>query len=288
MKIGICIVWFNPNKDDVLKKLNLIEKLNFPIVILDNSPIPLLDPKSIISNTITIKCFNKNIGIAAAQNEGIQFLKKLCVESILFLDQDSYFPNNKITDLINSYFKTKKNDDKFGGIGPSAINDYTKKTYEPRFTARKMIDIDLAIVPDLISSGSIIPISVFDDVGCFESELFIDGVDHEWCWRCVAKGYNFYLNTEIFLNHKLGEGDLVFFGFSFAIPKPIRTYYQYRNFIRLFPRSYVPKRWKLINLFKYLLKIPVYFIVSKDRFSFLKYSFKGIFDGFTNKSNSNI
>jgi rhamnosyltransferase len=41
----------------------------------------------------------------------------------------------------------------------------------------------------VITSGSFIPISIFNDVGFMREELFIDFVDIDWCLRARAKGY---------------------------------------------------------------------------------------------------
>ena len=47
----------------------------------------------------------------------------------------------------------------------------------------KIFSEDLTEVNELMSSTSLIPIEMFSKVGLLEETLFIDGVDHEWCWR---------------------------------------------------------------------------------------------------------
>ena len=40
-----------------------------------------------------------------------------------------------------------------------------------------------------ITSGSLMPMVIFDQCGWFEEELIIDSVDHEYCFRVRAQGY---------------------------------------------------------------------------------------------------
>ena len=61
-----------------------------------------------------------------------------------------------------------------------------------------------------------------------------------------------------------------------------KNYYQYRNYIKLVQRNYVPFRWKIINFVKYLIKIPYYTIFINGRLKYLKYILIGIAHGLFN------
>ena len=109
--------------------------------------------------------------------------------------------------------------------------------------------------------------------------LFIDGVDHEWCWRGRRDGYRFFIDEHTPLSHKLGEGDRYFIFRKVAIPTPFRTYYQFRNYFKLLKRSYVPIYWKCSNGFKYLIKMFYFPFFVAPRKEYLKNIFRGIKDG---------
>ena len=99
--------------------------------------------------------------------------------------------------------------------------------------------------------------SVFRDVGMMEDRLFIDLVDHEWCWRCGSYGYSIYMTHEVELNHKVGEKTKHFLGLQFIVSAPQRYYFKYRNALWLIKRDYVPTKWK----FKTVLRIVVEYLV---------------------------
>jgi rhamnosyltransferase len=64
----------------------------------------------------------------------------------------------------------------------------------------------------VITSGSIIPIKVLDDVGLMREELFIDFVDIEWCLRAPQKGYEIVAINKVMIDHHLGDYAVSFMG----------------------------------------------------------------------------
>ena len=65
-------------------------------------------------------------------------------------------------------------------------------------------------------------------------------------------GYSTYVTNEVKMAHRLGEDRYHFLGKSIGVPSPIRHYYQFRNTLIMFNRSYVPLSFKL----KYMLILP--------------------------------
>lgn len=280
LKTGICIIWYNPTKSAV-NNLRVYQELKLHTVIVDNSS---YSNEALIGENKLTKYLplNNNYGIAKAQNLGIKYLKETGIDSILFLDQDSLMETSSVLDLIVHFKRLILKNIKLGGVGPQPFNGFINKNYNPKLTIGKEFLKDFTETVDLISSGSLIPVKLFEEIGYFEENLFIDGVDHEWCWRSTSKGYRFFKVKSIKLIHHLGEGDRHILGYPVAIPSPIRTYYQYRNYIRLVQRNYVPFRWKIINFVKYLIKIPYYTIFINGRLKYLKYISIGIAHGLFN------
>ena len=64
--------------------------------------------------------------------------------------------------------------------------------------------------------------------------MFIDGVDHEWCWRAwhQAKLRSFIVEDAL-ISHQLGEGDRRIAYKEIAIASSFRVYYQFRNYLWL-------------------------------------------------------
>lgn len=133
-----------------------------------------------------------------------------------------------------------------------------------------------------MSSISLIPCKAFSIVGGFDESLFIDGVDNEWCWRAWHKcGLRSFIVEDAEISHMLGEGDRNFFFKKVAIASSARVYYQFRNYLWLCRRDYVPKFWKKKNGIKYLVKLFYFPICVAPRAMYLRRIVHGVIDGLT-------
>ncbi len=224
------------------------------------------------------------MGIAGAQNIAIKQVVDKGYKFIYFLDQDSISPENIVLSLKSKYDYLFNSGVLVGGIGPRPYNREQGKKYLGSIKKGIPFGNGLSEVTELINSGSLILSSVFINCGLMDESLFIDGVDHEFCWRAHKKcNYRFFIDEETYLSHKLGEGDRRFLWKKVAIPTPFRTYYQYRNYLKLIRRNYVPIYWKASNGLKYLIKFFYYPICISPRLSYLKNMVRGIRDGILNR-----
>ncbi|MFD3408627.1 glycosyltransferase family 2 protein [Aquirufa sp. HETE-83D] len=279
MEVYALIVLYNPDFDSCLSNLYSIRNQVSKVIVIDNSQCEI--DKDNFDGIIDFYYFNNNVGgIAQAQNLGIEYALSDGADFILLLDQDSFSSPEMVSILIRDFFKVRNSGFNIAAIGPQAINAESGIPYAPRFRKFSHFDLDSNVLfcNELISSGTLIDISVFKTVGTMNDILFIDGVDHEWCWR--AKSYNYILsltkNASLF--HSLGEGDKSFFGIRISISSPFRIYFQYRNFIYLCFQNHVPFYWKVNNFIKYFVKYFYYPIfVSKHYFARINV---GIIDGF--------
>ena len=199
---------------------------------------------------------------------------------LFFVDQDSISPANIINELLLQYDYLCSNFMTVGAIGPRAFNRCENKEYRGNVKKGKKINNEITEVSELISSASLIAISNFEKVGLMDETLFIDGVDHEWCWRAnLRMGGRFFIVETIKLSHHLGEGDRHFLWKKVPIPTCFRTYYQYRNYFILLRRNYVPIYWKVSNGIKYMVKLFYYPLCVPPRLLYIKNIWKGIRDG---------
>ncbi len=282
MKNVICIlVLYNPDVDLLCKVISSIINQVDCLWISDNSPLPLdTSVLSIASVKVCYKKMHDNVGIAAAQNVGIQYAIEEKYRYIYFIDQDSISPDAVIDVFLQKYAYLSSLKIRVGGIAARPYNRCRQEDYRGLIIKGKRINEEMTEVKELISSSLFVDSSVFDKVGLMEEELFIDGVDHEWCWRAIALGhYRFFVIESMKLEHQIGEGDHSFGQISIQIPTPFRIYYQYRNFFRLLFRSYVPIYWKLSNGFKYIMKFFYFPLFVSPRITYLKKMCHGIYDG---------
>lgn len=284
----ICIlVLYKPSLEILMDAIRtIVNQVDF-IWISDNTPRGFRDINTIIdvyNFKVKYVQMDGNVGIARAQNEGIKYAINNDYDFVYFLDQDSISPEGIVDNLLEKFQELEKDGIKVGGVGPQPFNRETGKEYRASVKKGHFIKDGIKEVTELINSASLIKVDLFSNVGMMDESLFIDGVDHELCWRAHnIEKYRFFMITSLLLSHKLGEGDQKFGIISVKIPTPFRVYYQFRNYFKLIRRKYVPVYWKVSNGIKYLCKYFYYPIFCKSGTLYLKNMNRGIVDGIKNK-----
>lgn len=280
MEKVICVlVLYNPSYNLTYRVIESILPQVDLLFISDNSTTKN-EKLFLQSDKIIYQKMDGNIGIAAAQNVGIEYGIRNNYKYLFFLDQDSICPYNIISLLIDQFEKLNNAGYYVGAIGPRAINRSTGKQYRGIIRPGIKINPSITEVSELISSASLINMQLFRKVGYMDDSLFIDGVDHEWCWRARSKvGCHFFIAENVLLSHQLGEGDRYLLWKKVAIPTPFRTYYQFRNYFILCSRSYVPIYWKVVNGIKYMIKILYFPLFISPRFKYVQNIARGIYEG---------
>ena len=277
MKVCTIIITYNPNFQEFYEyyKQN-IKEVDYAIIV-DNSENSVVRKKiKKLSTELSTEVIqlDSNRGIAYAQNRGVHRAKEIGdFTFVLFLDQDSLLKKG-MTGIYNEHYEKLKNQYKIAVLGVSN----TQKLYN-----------DYIKVNQIISSGTFTPLAVFQDIGYFDEDLFIDFVEYDWCWRAKAKGYEIFSIRECrLLTHMHGDGKVNILGTSMVKPSSVRLYYQYRNLLTLLKRSYVPLKWKISMALKMLVKIPIYIFLLKDKQATLKHIFRGFRDSFLKKEGKYI
>jgi rhamnosyltransferase len=275
-KIYSILVAYNP---DVGILCDSVERLTLQtdfVVVCNNSDF------SIELDMVKVKVFNfgENIGIAKAQSIGMKWAFENGADFILQMDQDSIPENGMVEKLMNSYELIDKLGYKIGIIGPRDYDKDTKEYSKALINKEKNIpNTSISMIPDILSSGSLIHKDVYVLVGGMDDDLFIDIVDFEYCWRMEKFGYLIFKDQEALLAHKLGDGKVKLFNFiDINIGSPFRHYYQFRNILYMMKRDYVPVYWKISQIVKLLLKFFIYPIGLKDGIIRFKYMRLGIKD----------
>lgn len=138
----------------------------------------------------------------------------------------------------------------------------------------------------VMMSGNLLNINFSLCCGGFNEQLFIDGVDIEFCRRLKSKGFKIHVCCQSFLKHKLGDAKAVkIFGYKTITTNhnAIRLYYIYRNYLFLISKVKSSNGIRFL-LIKFLLhKLICVLFVEKDKLTKLKMIVKGIFHFLTNK-----
>ncbi len=302
-KVAAVVVVFGP--DDRFRKLlvSLVEQAS-KVWVIDNQPNYAFDKylkgqKPCHRNNITLIENKKNVGLAAAQNQGIKLALEDGVDWVLLLDQDSILDKDFVKNMLKAghKYKNKKNigfltpRHEFDDGSPS-VPTYSKGL----FLRPKRYHMDLDEIDDTIlfgmASGSFIPRHTLEEVGLMREEFWIDYIDYEFSFRVRERGYRIIGVGGARLNHRLGvKNQLKILGkvFSFQVHPAFRRYTIYRNRIAvikeysmLFPEFVL---FEVLSIAKDLFKL---FLLEDQKFNKLRAIFIGIIHGMMGSFNRDI
>ncbi|MEK1965256.1 glycosyltransferase family 2 protein [Latilactobacillus sakei] len=235
-KIGAGIVTFNPDKKRVCEVIDAILIQVSEVVIVDNgSDVDINWLKEIYTNQIYIIKNIKNVGIARALNQIMEYFNNKSFEWVMTLDQDSILTENAINHLL------KFSSNNVAIICPRIIHDDEIAVDEKENEK----------IERTITSGSLTNVVKWDNIGGFDEDLFIDMVDFDFCERIKLNGYEIIRVNSVRINHQYGDAAIKnFFGKKIGVYNysPFRRYYITRNNIIFY------KKYSNIGNFKIMVK----------------------------------
>ncbi len=267
--ISCTVILYNPVSEfinNIKTYINLVDH----IFIIDNSDNPNNYIKDLEFRNPKIEYISNssNLGIASALNIAAYKSIKKGYKFILTMDQDSYFEDGSLKRLIHCVDETKH--ETIGIYSPFHKN---------KFFTKPPKNNNIVEVSDVMTSGNILNLSIFKELGKFKEDYFIDYVDIEYCLRLRKNGYKVVRVNDSFLVHN--EADLTrrkFFAL-FVYPQnhsTLRWYYKIRNFYymkdeygSLF-KDYFDKERK--NIRNSVLKV---FLFEKNKIKKVKMMVKG-------------
>ena len=289
MNIIAIIVLFNPEGKKVIENLRKVELQVDKLCLIDNSSISNAYISEALPQATYLPQF-KNLGIAAAQNVGLRYAIDNHYDFVLFSDPDSTIPDHAVKNLLDTSQRLMLAGFHVGAVGSTAYSESTNLPYHINDCfISKIKDYRVTEVSYTMNSISLIALELFDKVGFMDESLFIDGVDDEWCWRATKRlGCRFFLVDNVIIKHNLGRGGGKIGKKTISIASPQRLYYQYRNYLWLRRRDYVPRQWTKYNGYKYIVKFFCYPLFVSPRLENIKNIIKGIKDGLLGKNNAPI
>ncbi|HFI0014721.1 TPA: glycosyltransferase family 2 protein [Streptococcus suis] len=236
MDISAGIVLFNPDIKRLKENIDAVIIQCTHLYLVDNGSGNVDEVKGLLNqynqSKISILWNRENQGIAKALNQLTSAAQKEGFDWILTLDQDSVVPSN-----IVGEFEKYINNSSVGILCP-IICDRNKDE-------EIKINEDCTEIDECITSGSLLNIKAWSEIGGFDERMFIDGVDFDICYRLRQRGYKIYCIHSVVLLHELGHIEYHRFLFWKVLVKnhsAFRKYYIARNII------YVAKKRKSVLL----------------------------------------
>ena len=220
LKVAGMVTLYNPTDNDIKNISTYIDSIDV-LYVIDNTEgtdnkdrLPKNDKIEYIFN-------NNNIGVAAALNLAAKKAKDDGYQWLLTNDQDTTFINGVIDEMKKEILS--RDTSKIGIVTPwhntKLIDPKPKEKYDDPH--------------DVMTSGNIINLDIWEKIGGFKDWFFIDGIDIEYCMNLHANGYEILRINDLYIDHNLG--DLFYkklFGRLFLCTNhsAIRRYYIMRNY----------------------------------------------------------
>jgi len=205
MNLTAAIVTYNPQPERFYENLHalLAEPSVERVFIVDNGSdnLPEVLAAAHITGTeesrIQVERLGINTGMANALNHACHCAIEYNSEWLLTMDQDSVIAKG----LADCYLKIAEMPDTHAGIISCRIED---RNYGTMFNAPES---GLDHIDHCITSGSMLNLKIWSQVGGFDEKLFIDGVDSDYCITLKEEGYDILRCNDTFITHEIGHGE---------------------------------------------------------------------------------
>ena len=282
------IVTYNPELDRFESNINAICPQCDKVIVFDNGSNNFEAISNLTRRFDNVQLIDgkENKGIGYALNFIVEQAKNLGAEWVLLLDQDSIAPD-KMIDSLEKY-----TNDKNVAIVAARITDDNRSDNEARIDLEETEEIGIAI-----TSGSYININIWESIGRFREDFFIDAVDSEYCIRAFFEGYKVLKANRVVIRHEIGKAvktKLAYVSNHNAMRRyhiaRNNTYMAYKYQKKLnssfektrraevakFLEKLVLKRTNIIRQFKFMILVLLY---EKDKFHKINAIVKGMSDG---------
>jgi rhamnosyltransferase len=278
MRIIGVVILYQPDINMLINRINTYLPQLHKLLIYDNSESLNIQLKNLIQEQNNSKLeyvfFGENGGLSKRLNAAVDYAMKNGYDYLLTMDQDSSFELGDFEKYLNKI--QQNNLLKVAQFGVNCQKEFTKPTEVPEK------------VLSLITSGSILNLCFFKEIGFFDERLFIDFVDLEFSYRVNYFGYTNLQFTDIILSHRIGYLKIGRSLKNFKLTprilhSPIRVYYILRNgLFLLFKVKHINKLAKQ-DIRRSMMVIKNDFIYHNNLLAVYKNAIAGFFDFLRNK-----
>lgn len=225
-----------------------------------------------------------NVGLGLGLNAVMTAAIDRGFTHVFLLDQDSEPNLTMLSALTTRLLELGQRGEKVALVAPRLVPP-EGENYKPiHYNWRRVPAAPgLAAVDFAPTSGSLLSVAAYREIGAFRGDFFIGGIDVEWGFRAWSKGFASFVLTEWDMPHRWGERAK---DGSHLIPQilrqsPLRNYYYIRNVIAVARLPYVPLSWRLRSLA--IMAVQVVMLVLRGPSGALRAVRWALRDGFQNR-----
>jgi rhamnosyltransferase len=267
--ISAVVVSYNPD-ETFPERLQALEPQVSQIIIVDNNS--NLAVKSILRRIASERGYcllenQENVGVAAGLNQGIGAAQAGVGTWVVTMDQDT-IPLANMTQILLDAWKHCETTHNIAIIG----SNYSGRARAMSATTNSNDGAQLA--KTVITAGSLISIEAFYKVEGFRQELFIDGVDEDFCLRLRRSGYSILRANSVGIIQPIGaqtRHNLLGREVGVSNHSPTRHYYMTRNRSVLIARHMrFDPTWCFSQLFVQMKMIALVTLFEADKIAKLR------------------
>jgi len=216
-KIAAVVVLYNPDSS-VTDHIASYAPCMGRLYIIDNSE----HTHDLLSSLIqqlphcTLLHRGTNIGIAKALNTALKQAREDGYEWLMTFDQDTCFDTHDLHLFLSTLFSAD-----------TARTAIVSPLHNRKFVLGNAAS-PLKPAESVMTSANAVHIQKALSIGGFNEKLFIDEVDHDFCFRLAQHHYDILVNHTVAVHHTLGTKKK-----SVTLYAPERLYYMSRNYLYL-------------------------------------------------------
>jgi rhamnosyltransferase len=270
-RIAGAIVAYRPEPAKINRLIETLAHECEAIYVVDNGGgAASIDAESPARPILRIVDMGGNSGLGRALNAAFDLLAAAEFDYLVTFDQDSEPNQGQVTALVERLARERASNKKTAAVGPLIVDRRGPQSVRHHFMGRIAgwpTSLHCAAGGDcvetdfLITSGAVISIEAYRNVGKYDEALFVDYTDVDWCMRARRQGYRLLGICSVIMAHELSGGNSPnLLGVTILSYSPVRRYYYARNVVLLARRNYVEPGWKarlVLGLVLRLILLPV-------------------------------
>jgi rhamnosyltransferase len=198
------VVTYFPDSDFADRICKIVKQVS-QVVIVDNGSAPCcVDQLKLIADNFSTHLIlnSRNEGLAAGLNTGIRWAASQGFQWALTLDQDTTVAPDMVETLV-ALVDCYSSPERLAVVGSNFRNRFNGALFrEPSFSTNGFPGTEMISV---LTSGSLTSIPIFQSIGGFRDNFFIDCVDHEYCLRARSRGFHVVLTFKPVMEHGIGH-----------------------------------------------------------------------------------
>lgn len=211
-----------------------------------------------------------NIGLASALNIGCEAALNAGFEWAVTFDQDSDLADDFLLQQIACW---RQSDSPPFVLGCNFAD--SSNLDSPRYKVGDHVNACTTV----ITSGCLMCLSAWSELGRFRDDYFIDGIDHEICLRGRARGLTVARHGRVLMKHSIGERSANYRILPY-LHTPVRKYYSMRNGTRnIIQYASSEPLWAARKCATLAWELVIVLLIEPDKSRKFKAMFRGLRDG---------